>query len=340
MDIQKIKSILSEKLGDEYVIENADMSQYCSFKCGGKASLLVKAEDMDALRYALYVISGADKMFQGCGSCCGGNDEFCEKSLDCDGCMKACSDDDVPYMVIGNGSNILVRDGGFDGIIIKLGESFANVYIDGDKVVAGAAALLSTVSKIAAAESLTGMEFASGIPGSIGGAVFMNAGAYDGEMKNIIKSVKVISKDGLREYQADVSELDLSYRHSIFTSNGDIITEVELELQKGVKSDIYDKMKDLAERRNTKQPLKYPSAGSFFKRPTGYFAGALIEGAGLKGLSVGGAQVSELHAGFVINTGNATATDIIKLMHLVQNTVMDKDSVMLEPEVKIIGKDL
>ena len=340
MDIKKIKSILSEMLGDECVIENADMSQYCSFKCGGRAALLVKTEDMNALRYALYVISGADKMFEGCGGCCSGNDEYCDKSLDCDGCVKPCSEENSEYMIIGNGSNILVRDGGYDGIIIKLGEKFTAVEIDGDKVTAGAAALLSTVAKAAAAESLTGMEFASGIPGSIGGAVFMNAGAYDGEMKNIIKSVKCISKDGLREYQADVSELDLSYRHSVFTSNGDIVTEVCLQLEKGDKNAIYDKMKDLAERRNTKQPVQYPSGGSFFKRPTGYFAGALIEGAGLKGLSVGGAQVSELHAGFVINTGNATATDIVRLMHLVQNTVMDKDGVMLEPEVRIIGKDL
>lgn len=391
MDLQGIKSVLSEYLGDEHVIENADMSEYCSFRCGGRAALLVTAHDMDALRYALYVTRGADALFEGCGSCsektecsaaesCAGGicgSETCASDgrgcfSDCDaadcgsrncasggcgkapqcgnccggrkeggsGCCKAGqSAKTADVMIIGNGSNILVRDGGFDGVIIKLGDAFTKVEQDGKRITAGAAALLSTVSKEAAQRGLTGMEFAGGIPGSLGGAVYMNAGAYGGEMKDVVKSVKAISPDGMREYIADVSELALSYRHSIFTENGDIVTEVTLELENGDKAEIEKTMRELAEKRSSKQPLKFPSAGSFFKRPEGHFAGALIEEAGLKGLSVGGAQVSPLHAGFIVNAGGAAAGDIISLMKLVQNTVKDRTGVELVPEVRIIGRD-
>ena len=402
MDLQGIKSVLSEYLGDEHVIENADMSEYCSFRCGGRAALLVTAHDMDALRYALYVMRGADALFSDCGSRngildCGGKTEYsaaescesrtcsfeqcnsggcgsdghgcfsdsdaadcgsrncaavgCGKAPQCgsccggrregsSGCCKAGqSAKTADVMIIGNGSNILVRDGGFDGVIIKLGDAFTKIEQDGKRITAGAAALLSTVSKEAAQRGLTGMEFAGGIPGSLGGAVYMNAGAYGGEMKDAVKSVKAISPDGMREYTSDVSELALSYRHSIFTENGDIVTEVTLELENGDKAEIEKTMRELAEKRSAKQPLKFPSAGSFFKRPEGYFAGALIEEAGLKGLSVGGAQVSPLHAGFIVNTGGATASDVISLMKLVQNTVKDKSGIELVPEVRIIGRD-
>lgn len=333
MNFTKIESILAERLGDEKVISNADMSKYCSFRCGGKAKLLIIADDMDALRYALYVIAGADAAFPSCGSCestCG----TCTKCTDCGG---SCHGENVPYMIIGNGSNILVRDEGYDGILIKLGADFTKVRVEGNRVYAGAAALLSTVSKAAASNGLSGLEFAGGIPGSIGGGVFMNAGAYGGELKDAIKTVKAISPDGMREFMLDVSELDLSYRNSIFNKTGDIVTAVELELEHGDIAEIEAKMKALAEKRAAKQPLQYGSAGSFFKRPEGHFAGALIENAGLKGLAVGGAQVSELHAGFIINKENATATDVIKLMKLVQYTVKDKYGVTLEPEVRIIG---
>ena len=179
----------------------------------------------------------------------------------------------------------------------------------------------------------------SGIPGSIGGAVFMNAGAYGGEIKDVIKSVTAVSRETGEIKEMTKDELGLSYRHSVFTETGDIITEAVFELEPADREAIEEKMKDLAEKRNSKQPLQYPSAGSFFKRPEGFFAGKLIQDAGLKGLSVGGAQVSEKHSGFIINTGNATATDIISLMHLVQNTVYDKFGVMLEPEVRIVGED-
>ena len=326
MDISDIRSHLSERLGDECVIKDAEMSGLCSFRCGGRAALLVKAEDMDALRYVLYLIAGADKMFCPYGN--GGS-----------ACKSGCSCGTIPYTVIGNGTDILVRDGGYDGIVIKLGKGFSGAVRKGNRIIAGSAALLSSVARAAASEGLTGMEFASGIPGSIGGAVFMNAGAYGGEIKDIIRSVKAVSKDGIREYMMDAGELGLSYRHSIFTETGDIITEAEFELAPGDRSLITEKMKELSERRNAKQPLQYPSAGSFFKRPEGHFAGALIEEAGLKGLTVGGAAVSELHAGFIINRGGATATDIINLMKLIQNVVMDRSGVMLEPEVRIIGKD-
>jgi len=352
MDLQGIKSLLSEYLGDECVVENADMSKYCSFRCGGHASLLVTADDMNALRYALYVTRGADTLFEeesggcacgnlpSCGNCCQGTksgDEGCCAKRGSGCCSTGGKTPQV--MVIGNGSNILVRDGGFDGVIIKLGDAFTKIEQNGKCITAGAAALLSTVSKEAAQRGLTGMEFAGGIPGSLGGVVYMNAGAYGGEMKDVVKSVKVISRDGMREYLADVTELALSYRHSIFMENGDIVTEVTLELKEGNIAEIENKMREFAERRNVKQPLKYPSAGSFFKRPQGHFAGALIEEAGLKGLSVGGAQVSDLHAGFIINTGGATANDIISLMKLVQNTVKDRNGTELVPEVCIIGHD-
>ena len=196
---------------------------------------------------------------------------------------------------------------------------------------------MSRVANAALEESLTGFEFASGIPGSLGGAVFMNAGAYGGEMVQIIKEATLISKDGSREYTVTCEELELSYRHSALEDNGYIVVSAQLQLQPGVQEEIQAKMRELMEKRNTKQPVQYPSAGSTFKRPEGYFAGKLIEDAGLKGVSVGGAQVSVLHSGFVINTGCATATDILDLMTLVQNTVYDQFGVKLEPEVRIIG---
>ncbi len=341
MNLTNIESLLAEKLGEKNVIANADMGKYCSFRCGGRARLLVTAEDMDALRYTLYVIAGADVAFPSCGSGCGDSRSTCGCCGSCGGCFdgrNCCDDGDVQYMILGNGSNILVNDGGYDGILIKLGDRFTDIRVDGNRIYAGAAALLSAVSRAAAANGLAGLEFAGGIPGSIGGGAFMNAGAYGGELKDVIKSVKAVSRDGMREFILDASELELSYRHSIFEATGDIVTEVELELKPGNREDIASRMRELADKRSAKQPLKYGSAGSFFKRPHGYFAGALVEGAGLKGLTVGGAQVSELHAGFIINKDNATADDVVKLMKLVINTVYDRYGVMLEQEVRIIGK--
>lgn len=283
-----------------------EMKDYTSFKAGGKAAEMVIVESVEELREILAEIDQAKR----------------------------------PYLMLGNGSNTLIKDSGFFGTVVKLGESFHQVKIhgeSGEKLVCGCGALMSSVAKAALAESLTGFEFASGIPGSIGGAVFMNAGAYGGEMKDIVESVNLVSRDGKVLRTVSGEEMDFSYRHSILQETGEVAVSVVLRLSKGDAAKISETMRDLTKRRNEKQPVQYPSAGSFFKRPEGFFAGKLIQDAGLKGLSVGGAQVSELHSGFIINKGGATATDIIDLMHLVQNTVFDKFGVKLEPEVRIIG---
>ena len=296
-------------------IENADMSEYTSFRCGGKADLLLIPDTPDELREVLLEATGNN----GASS----EDENKARSV----------------LMLGNGSDTLVRDGGYRGTVIKLGDGFSRIEIKGDRVTAGSAALLSQVAKTAAAESLSGLEPLSGIPGSVGGAVFMNAGAYGGEMKDVLESVTALSiKTGeITEIPAD--KLDLSYRHSVFSDTGDVILSAKMKLTQDDKETIEARMKDFTDRRNDKQPLQYPSAGSFFKRPEGYFAGKLIQDAGLRGMSVGGAQISEKHAGFIINTGGATASDIIHLMRLVQNTVYDQFGVMLEPEVRIVGEE-
>ncbi|MBQ1914572.1 MAG: UDP-N-acetylmuramate dehydrogenase [Selenomonadaceae bacterium] len=244
----------------------------------------------------------------------------------------------IPYTVLGNGSNVLVRDKGVRGAIVKFNSPFSGIRLEENRIFAGAGASLKDVSLFAAEHGLTGMEFAIGIPGSVGGAVFMNAGAYDGEMKNVVYRVRSVAEDGsLHEMEA--ADLDLGYRHSIFQTNGHAICEVELKLVGGEGSTIRMKMADLTRRREQRQPLEMPSAGSTFKRPTGYFAGTLIDQTGLKGLKVGGAQVSEKHAGFVVNTGNATAEDVLALISEVQKRVYEKHGVKLYPEVRIIGEE-
>jgi UDP-N-acetylmuramate dehydrogenase len=242
------------------------------------------------------------------------------------------------YYILGNGTDTLVTDDGLRKPVIMPGEGFSDISVDGSRITCGSAALLSKIASAALDAGLSGMEFASGIPGSAGGAVFMNAGAYGGEMKDIVSEVRVVKADGSGTAVIGRDELDLSYRHSVLKETGDIVCSVSLELTPGNKDEIKAKMKDLNDRRKAKQPLTYPSAGSFFKRPEGHFAGKLIEDAGLRGLAVGGAQVSEKHCGFIINTGGATACDIIRLMRLVQNTVMDDSGVRLEPEVRIVGE--
>lgn len=345
MNSAKINELLISKLGEEAVIENADMKFYTSFRAGGQAKLLIKPKSLEELRYTLYML-GRTAAGDGCSGCGGAACSSCNVS-DCGGCgadtPKTCGEESscgkaVEYIVLGNGSNVLVRDGGFDGAIVRIGEGFDDISVEGCEIVAGAGALLSKVAKVAAEASLTGFEFASGIPGSVGGAVFMNAGAYGGEMANILKEVKLISKDGTVEKIVPVSELNLGYRHSDLMESGDVVVEARFVLEKGDKDEIREQMKELAKKRNEKQPVNLPSAGSFFKRPEGHFAGALVEGSGLKGLSVGGAQVSPLHAGFIVNNGGATSEDIERLMRLVQNTVKRDSGVWLEPEVRIIGK--
>ena len=243
----------------------------------------------------------------------------------------------LPLTILGNGSNVLVQDKGIRGVVVKFARPMAKIRHEGTRIIAGAGALLKDVSEAAAQSSLTGLEFACGIPGSIGGAIFMNAGAYDGEMKQVADTVRTVDREGkIHTYSRD--ELDLGYRHSRFQDNGEAIVEVELCLEPGDSEAIRAKMEDFTERRESKQPLEMPSAGSTFKRPKGYFAGTLIQETGLKGLQVGGAQVSTKHAGFVVNaTGNATAADVRGLIHEVQQRVYEKHGVMLHPEVRIIG---
>ena len=252
-----------------------------------------------------------------------------------------------PYLLLGNGTNTLFTDGVYEGTVIQIGEAFGEIRLterteSGGRLLCGAGALLSRAAKEAARSGLTGMEFAAGIPGSIGGAVFMNAGAYGGEMKDILDRVLLLMPPDAEnprwhEETVPASVLDLSYRHSALQESGAIVLQAEFCLPSGDPEEINARMAELAKKRSEKQPLEYPSAGSFFKRPPGYFAGKLIEDAGLAGLTVGGAQVSAKHCGFVINRGGATGTDILELMHLVQNTVYDRFGVHLEPEVRIIG---
>lgn len=243
----------------------------------------------------------------------------------------------VPVTVIGNGSNLLVKDRGIRGLVVKLGGGLLGLRCEGERLIVGAGVTLAAAAFFAASQGLSGMEFAVGIPGSIGGAVYMNAGAYDGEMAGITHEVTAVTLvGGMCSFSRE--EMLFSYRHSCLQDNHCIVTGVELVLRQGEAAAIKARMDDFTARRLAKQPLQIPNAGSMFKRPTGYFAGTLIEQAGLKGVSVGGAQVSEKHAGFIVNTGGATAADVLALIALVQEKVLSYAHVMLEPEVQILGE--
>lgn len=279
------------------------MRNHTSFKLGGAVDVLVEPESIQELQTAIRVLE----------------------------------ENGIPYYIIGNGSNLLVSDQGIRGAIVKLGDKFGKVEITDEEITAECGVLLSTLSKAAARESLTGLEFASGIPGAVGGAIAMNAGAYDGEMKDVVKWVEVLDKK-LDVVRLSNEQMHFGYRKSIVEPEGLIVLSCCVGLKKGDQQAINDKMADLAVRRKTKQPLHLPSAGSTFKRPEGYFASKLIEDAGLKGYSIGGAQVSPLHSGFVVNNGGATARDVYELIRHVQNTVYSKSNVKLEPEVKILGE--
>ena len=248
-----------------------------------------------------------------------------------------CKEADMPYYILGNGSNLLVGDKGYRGVIIQIYKEMNHIRIDGDKVIAQAGALLSRVGTATLEAELTGFEFAAGIPGTVGGAVFMNAGAYGGEMKDIIANATVLTQDG-DIVTINKEDLELGYRTSVIAQKGYVVLEAEYQLQKGDKEAIRARMDELKVQRVTKQPLEYPSAGSTFKRPEGYFAGKLIQDAGLRGFQVGGAQVSEKHCGFVINKDQATAADIQELMRQVSDKVMQEFGVKLEPEVKTLGE--
>lgn len=250
--------------------------------------------------------------------------------------MKLCRREQIPYYILGNGSNVLVSDAGYRGVIIELHRNLNSVRVEGTKIYAQAGTLLSRAAFLAAQAGLTGMEFASGIPGTVGGALVMNAGAYGGEMKDIVVEALVLTGEG-ELLTLSREELELGYRTSIIARAGYIVLEAVLELKPGDRGEIEARMEELKAARTTKQPLEYPSAGSTFKRPEGYFAGKLIMDAGLRGCRRGGAQVAEKHCGFVINTGDATAQDILELIAHVQTEVEKQFGVKLEMEVKKLG---
>ena len=292
-----------ELLGEEQFYVNEPMSRHTTFNIGGPADYLLFPSDMEQVAKIFVLLR----------------------------------DFDIPHTVLGNGSNVLVLDKGIRGAVIKFHAPMSYKQCDGNKIVAGAGAYLKHVSQFAAENGLAGLEFACGIPGSLGGAVFMNAGAYGGEMKNVVTRVKTVAHNGnIITYEKD--ELDFGYRHSVFQHNGQAICEITMELAPGDREEIQAKMADFTQRRESKQPLEMPSAGSTFKRPQGYFAGTLIDETGLKGLQVGGAQISTKHAGFVVNSGNATAADVLSLIKEVQDRVYAKNGVRLFPEVRIIGE--
>ncbi|MCI7789284.1 MAG: UDP-N-acetylmuramate dehydrogenase [Lachnospiraceae bacterium] len=240
------------------------------------------------------------------------------------------------YFTVGNGSNLLISDTGYNGVILHPSKNFGDVRVEGERLICESGATLAAIARTALEQELTGFEFAAGIPGSLGGAIVMNAGAYDGEMKQVVETVKLITPEG-EIITKDSEEMEFSYRHSILKEKPYLVLSVTIKLRKGEKEQIKARMEELAQKRREKQPLEYPSAGSTFKRPEGDFAAKLIQDAGLRGLMVGGAQVSEKHCGFVINKDQATAKDIYELMKRVQEQIKEKYGVMLEPEVICLG---
>lgn len=250
--------------------------------------------------------------------------------------VRFCHEHAQSYYVLGNGSNLLVSDEGYRGLVLQLYRNFNDIQVNGETITVQSGAMLAAVARTAYQTGLTGLEFASGIPGTIGGAVVMNAGAYGGEMKNVLKEVTVLTKEG-EVLVIPAKALELGYRTSVIPKNGWIVLGAVLQLKKGDQEQILARMEELKEQRITKQPLDLPSAGSTFKRPEGYFAGKLIMDAGLRGFTVGGAQVSEKHCGFVVNRGNATAADVWELICEVKRRVKEMTGVELEPEVKLLG---
>lgn len=295
---------LCQILGTENVLKDEPMKLHTTFRVGGPADWFVTPEDEEQVRDVIKLLHR----------------------------------ENIPYYVMGNGSNLLVGDKGYRGVVIQLCKKMSQIRSMEDGVIyAQAGALLSKIAAEALAQELTGFEFASGIPGTLGGAVMMNAGAYGGEMKHVLKSAMAIDAQGELKV-LPVEQMELGYRTSVFSKNGDIVLSAQIQLQPGNVEEIRSYMEDLKERRVTKQPLEFPSAGSTFKRPEGYFAGQLIQETGLRGFQVGGAQISEKHCGFVINRGDATAADIMSLIEQVADRVEAKFGVRLEPEVKRIGE--
>ena len=303
MNIENIEKVISRaKERNCKILENEPMSKHTTFKIGGNATALITVESIADLS-DLYSL---------------------------------CNKLEVPCFVIGNGSNLLINDNGYEGIVFRLSGDFNNITLLEDNVIkCGAGITLARLCKIACENSLTGLEFAWGIPGTVGGAVYMNAGAYNEEMEMVVDNIAYVSPDG-QVGTKSASELKFSYRHSVFSDEPGIVTSVTFRLKRGKKDKIEAKMADLIGRRQSKQPLEYPSAGSIFKRPKYNYAGTLIEECGLKGKRIGGAEVSEKHAGFIINKGGATCKDVCDLIEFIQETVKKEKGILLECEVKKI----
>ena len=300
---QKVIEKFWNLLGKDRVLVDEPMKRHTTFRIGGPADFFLLPSTVDEVR----------------------------------GILEICREEELPYFILGNGSNLLVSDKGYRGVIIQLYRNFSNISVEGNEICASSGALLSQIAAAARNASLTGFEFAGGIPGTLGGAVFMNAGAYGGELKDVLKEAVVMTEQG-EILTLPVEKLDMGYRTSRVKKAGYLVLEARLVLEQGDMDKIRDITKDLTEKRVSKQPLEYPSAGSTFKRPEGYFAGKLIMDAGLRGYQVGDAQVSEKHCGFVINKGNATAADVLTLIENVREKVQEQFGVTLEPEVKFLGE--
>ncbi|MBC5780405.1 UDP-N-acetylmuramate dehydrogenase [Blautia sp. HCP3S3_C12] len=300
---QKVIEKFWNLLGKDRVLVDEPMKRHTTFRIGGPADFFLLPSTVDEVR----------------------------------GILEICREEELPYFILGNGSNLLVSDKGYRGVIIQLYRNFSNISVEGNEICASSGALLSQIAAAARNASLTGFEFAGGIPGTLGGAVFMNAGAYGGELKDVLKEAVVMTEQG-EILTLPVEKLDMGYRTSRIKKAGYLVLEARLVLEQGDMDKIRDITKDLTEKRVSKQPLEYPSAGSTFKRPEGYFAGKLIMDAGLRGYQVGDAQVSEKHCGFVINKGNATAADVLTLIENVREKVQEQFGVTLEPEVKFLGE--
>ena len=297
----KLQLELQNIVGQQNIKIDEPMKKHTTFKVGGDAKFLVTPTSIQDIKSVIEYLK----------------------------------DNSIKYYILGNGSNVLVRDSGIDGVVIKIASNFNSIDVTKDQITAQAGAFLSTISQCALKNSLSGFEFASGIPGTLGGAIIMNAGAYGREMKDVVVDVDVL--DDLGNIKTLTNEqLEFGYRTSKIASSNYVVLGAKIKLCSGDSKKIKEYMNELAQKRRQKQPLNYPSAGSTFKRPEGYFAAKLIEDAGLKGYSIGGAQVSDKHAGFIVNMGNATAQDILSLMEYVKDTVWQKFKVSLEPEIKTI----
>ncbi len=304
MNLEEIKHKLLLYTDEDRVSEHEPMDIHTSFRCGGSTDLYVVPADLAEL-FAIRELLLREA---------------------------------VPHIIMGNGTNLLFRDGGYRGVVVKLGEGIDRVRFEGNTVLAEPGAGLAALSRQAMREGKSGLEFACGIPGSLGGAVYMNAGAYGGSISEFVISVASVDSYGIMK-DRKAEDCEFGYRRSIFARTGEMIVGVKLQLGEDLPSRIEEKMIEITEKRNAKQPVNMPSAGSFFKRPEGDFAGRLIEEAGLKGLRVGGAMVSPLHAGFIVNAGAATTRDVIDLMTIVRETVAERSGILLEPEVQIVGEE-